>query len=557
MALMARIASPDKCRGERRIGGAMSHKLGRWKIPTRNFLRMCRRSMRRPKVADSLGMELTGAGLLMRTLCVRRLLLRSVLTDADTSVGLLLPPSVPAVLANAALMLARRMPINLNYTVSSEVLNQCIARAGIRRVLTSRRAMERFEHLKPDAELVYLEDFKEKITTTDKLVAALQTWLVPVPVLERRFRLTEIDPEEVMTVIFTSGSTGDPKGVMLTHRNVGTNVESFNRAFNLKATDTLVGILPFFHSFGYTVAIWAGLMLPPKVAYHYNPLEARQVGELAGKHRATILVAAPTFLRGYLRRVPVEDFASLELVITGAEKLPRDLADAWEKKFGVRPLEGYGTTELSPVVSANVPANRSPGQKAAWKEGSVGRPIPGVRAKVVDLESGEDLGPEKSGMLLIQGPNVMKGYLGQSELTAEVIRDGWYVTGDIAMIDAEGYLYITGRESRFSKIGGEMVPHIRIEEALGQVLALDEDKVSLAVTGVPDERKGERLVVLHTGLPKTPDAVCRELAGKGFPPLWIPSPESFYQVEEIPVLGTGKVDLRRLKDLAWAKALSE
>jgi acyl-[acyl-carrier-protein]-phospholipid O-acyltransferase/long-chain-fatty-acid--[acyl-carrier-protein] ligase len=460
------------------------------------------------------------------------------------------------VVANAALLLARRMPVNLNYTVSSEVLNLCIARAGIRRVLTSRRAMERFEHLKPQAELVYLEDFKQKITTTDKLVAALQTWLVPVTVLERQLGLTEIDPEEVMTVIFTSGSTGDPKGVMLTHRNVGTNVESFNEALNLRASDTLIGVLPFFHSFGYTVAMWAALMLPPKVAYHFNPLDARQVGELARKHRTTLLIVAPTFLRGYLRRVPAEDFASLNLIVTGAEKLPPELADAVEKKFRLRPLEGYGTTELSPVVSVNIPAERSPLGKAARKEGTVGRPIPGVQAKVVDLETGEDLGREKSGMLLIKGPNVMKGYLAQPDLTAEVIRDGWYVTGDIAMIDPDGYIRITGRESRFSKIAGEMVPHIRIEEALGQVLALDEEKVALAVTGVPDERKGERLVVLHTGLPKNPEGICRELAGKALPPLWIPSPDSFYQVDEIPLLGTGKIDLRRLKELALAKAFS-
>ncbi len=525
-----------------------------WTIPTRSFLRLCRRTMRRPKVADSLGMELTGSGLLMRTIIFRRLLLRHVLTPSEPNVGLLLPPSVPAVLANAALLLARRVPVNLNYTVSSEILNICVARAGIRRILTSRRAMERFEHLKPDAELVYLEDLKDKVTRTDKVAAALQTWLVPVSILERQFGLTAIDPEELMTLIFTSGSTGDPKGVMLTYRNVGSNVEGFNRALHLKPTDTLIGVLPFFHSFGYTVALWAGLVLPPKVVYHTNPLDARQVGEISRKHRATLLIVAPTFLRSYVRRVPAEDFASLELVVTGAEKLPPELADAFEKKFGVRPVEGYGTTELSPVVSANIPPGRAPGHAAQCKEGTVGRPISGVQVKVVDPESGEDLAPGKSGMLMVKGPNVMKGYLGEPEKTAEVIRDGWYVTGDIAEIDEEGYIRITGRESRFSKIGGEMVPHIRIEEALGKILTLDEDKVSLAVTGVADQRKGERLVVLHTGLSKPAEQICRELAGQGLPPLFIPSPDSFHQVHEIPLLGTGKLDLRKLKELAESKA---
>ncbi len=533
----------------------MTRSQGESANPTRSFLRMCRRSMRRPKVADSLGMELTGSGLLLRSILFRRLLVREVLAPSERSVGLLLPPSVPAVLANAAVLLTGRVPINLNYTVSSEILNTCIARAGIRHVLTSRRAMERFEHLKPDAQLVYVEDIKDRITRADKLAAALQTWLVPVSILERRFGLTKIDPDDLMTVIFTSGSTGDPKGVMLTYRNVGTNVEAFNEALQIKAHDTLIGILPFFHSFGYTVAIWAALMLDPKVVYHFNPLDARVVGQLIQRHGVTIVVAAPTFLRSYLRRCPAEDFASVNLIITGAEKLPVELANAFEKKFGIRPAEGYGTSELSPVVSTNVPASRTLDGVSRWVEGTVGLPIRGVQAKVVDLETGEDLGPDKSGMLLIKGPNVMKGYLGQPEQTAAVIRDGWYTTGDIAMIDRQGYIRITGRESRFSKIGGEMVPHIRVEEALGQAMSLDEEKVSVAVTGVPDERKGERLVVLHTGLPKPAEEVCRALSGVGLPPLWVPSPDSFYQVDEIPLLGTGKVDLRRLKDLALARAL--
>jgi acyl-[acyl-carrier-protein]-phospholipid O-acyltransferase/long-chain-fatty-acid--[acyl-carrier-protein] ligase len=525
-----------------------------WLIPTRRFLRMCRQTMRRPKVADSFDMELTGSGLLLRTILFRRLLVRHALSPDERTVGILLPPTVPTVLANAALLLARRVPVNLNYTISSEMLNRCIARARIRRVLTSRKAMERFEHLKPEAELVYLEDLKDRVTLVDKLAAAILTWLAPSSFLDRWFGLNEIDPDDLMTLIFTSGSTGDPKGVMLTYRNVGSNVESFHQALQLKPTDTLIGILPFFHSFGYTVALWAGLMLPPKVVYHTNPLDARQVGEIARKHRATLLISAPTFLRSYLRRVPAEDFASLELVVTGAEKLPRELADAFEGKFGVRPIEGYGTSELSPVVSVNIPPGRAPSQTAQWKEGTVGRPIPGVQVKVVDLETGEDLPPGKSGMLLVKGPNVMKGYLDEPERTAEVIRDGWYVTGDVAEIDEEGYIRIMGRESRFSKIGGEMVPHLQIEEALGKILQLEEDKVAVAVTGVADERKGEKLVVFHTGLPKPPEQICRELAASGLPPIFIPSPDSFYQIPEIPLLGTGKLDLRKLKDLAEWKA---
>ena len=526
-------------------------------IPPRAMLRNLRRNMRTIQVVDSMGAELTGAAVLTRALILRRLLRREVLAKDEQYVGILLPPSAGGVLANAALTLDGRVAVNLNYTVSSEVMKQCIKAAGIRHVLTSRKVMEKLD-LEIDAEVVYLEDFKEKVTLADKLAAAIAAWIVPVGVLERTLGLTRIDPDDVMTVVFTSGSTGRPKGVMLTYHNVGANVRGFSQVLRLGREDALLGILPFFHSFGYTAILWSVLTLDPKGVYHHNPLEARQIGKLAGEHGVTILISAPTFLRSYTRRCAPEDFAALDVVVTGAEKLPPDVAEAFEKKFGIRPLEGYGTTELSPVVSVNIPPSRvvSEFQQGA-RAGTVGQTIPGVSAKVVDPDTGQDLGIDKSGMLLIKGTNVMKGYLNEPELTAEVIRDGWYTTGDIARIDADGYITITGRQTRFSKIGGEMVPHIGIEEILAKVLSNDdEDEESLlkvAVTSVPDTRKGERLIVLHTTLDESPQEVCRRLADEGLPPIWIPSPDSFSQVDEIPILGTGKLDLRRIKELALKK----
>jgi acyl-[acyl-carrier-protein]-phospholipid O-acyltransferase/long-chain-fatty-acid--[acyl-carrier-protein] ligase len=292
------------------------------------------------------------------------------------------------------------------------------------------------------------------------------------------------------------------------------------------------------------------LLLDIRAAYHFSPLDTRIVAKLAELRKATILLATPTFLRSYLRRCEPEELETLEVVVAGAEKLPPTLCEAFEQKFGIRPVEGYGTTELSPLVSVNVPLSRSKSLNVECKEGSVGRPVPGVSVKAVDPETFEDLPLGEPGMLLVKGPNVMKGYLGQPEETAKVMRDGWYITGDIAMVDTDGFIFITGRLSRFSKIGGEMVPHIRIEEAIQKILGQEEGELSVVVTSVPDEKKGERLVVVHTKLAKPPEEICRELVAGGLPNLWIPDAGSFLEVEAIPVLGSGKIDLVAVANLA-------
>ena len=542
---------------------AVEHRKMRTLTLPREMLRRCRGAMFRKKVADSSGAELSGGSLLMRSLILRRLLLREVLGSAEEepNVGILIPPSVGAVVVNAAVTLANRTSANLNYTVTSDVMNACIRRAGIRHVLTSRKVMEKLD-LEIDAELIYLEDFKERVTGVDKLVSVLSTYATPSILLERLLGLTKVHGDDVMTIIFTSGSTGEPKGVMLTHHNVASNVAAINDVVHLRQDDTVLGVLPFFHSFGYTVTLWTALSLRVSGVYHFSPLDAKQVGKLAEKHKATVILSTPTFLRSYIRRCSPESFDTFDVVVVGAERMPIELADAFEEKFGMRPVEGYGATELSPLVSVNVPPSRSMSSEVDCFEGTVGRAIPGVSAKVVHPETWEDLPLGTPGMLLVKGPNVMRGYLGQPEKTSEVIRDGWYVTGDIAMIDDDAFITITGRVSRFSKIGGEMVPHIRVEEELQRIVTPGEtdsaaasddgesDAQLVAVTSAPDERKGERLVVIHVGLSKSPEEICRELGEAGLPNLWIPSPDSFHQVEQIPMLGTGKVDLKSLKDLA-------
>ncbi|RPI77857.1 MAG: acyl-[ACP]--phospholipid O-acyltransferase, partial [Planctomycetaceae bacterium] len=407
--------------------------------------------------------------------------------------------------------------------------------------------------LELDVELVYVEDLVGKVSGFDKIIAAVQAFLTPAFVLDRLLGLTRRKADDLLTVIFTSGSTGEPKGVMLTYHNIGTNVDAIEQLIQLKRTDCLLGVLPFFHSFGYTGTLWTALVLEPKAVYHYNPLDARIVGDLCHKHRGTILMATPTFLRTYIKRCEPEQLASLELVVVGAEKMPVELAAAFEAKFGIRPIEGYGATETAPVAAINVPDHRSPVvTQVGTKEGSVGRPIPGSIVRIIDPDTGAELGLDQPGMLEIRGPHIMPGYLNKPEQTAKVLRDGWYTTGDIAKLDAEGFVTITDRASRFSKIGGEMVPHLKIEEILRGILAdgSDEQELKAVVTAVPDERKGERLVVIHKPLAQPLDEVYSRLSASEMPNLWLPGRDSFVEVTEIPILGTGKVDLRGVKQLA-------
>ncbi|WP_437203746.1 acyl-[ACP]--phospholipid O-acyltransferase [Planctomicrobium sp. SH664] len=523
-------------------------------IPARRFIRHCKKSLQRGKVVDSMKTALTGGRLLAGTLALRRVLRRSVFSAQEKNVGLLLPPSVGGCLANMAVALDGRVAVNLNYTLSDDVLNYCVRKAGLKHVLTSRKFLEKKPYALEGAEFVYLEDLKSQVTGFDRMMAALGAYAIPAPILERLLGLTRISPDETLTIVFTSGSTGEPKGVVLSHANIGSNIEAVDELLNLSDKDALLGVLPFFHSFGYTACLWLPMCYNVRGIYHPNPLDAKVVGRLCQDHAATIMMATPTFLKMYLRRCDQENFKSVDLIVVGAEKLPVELAKDFEEKFGILPTEGYGTTELSPVAAVNIPDHRSRNVfQQGTKLGTVGRPLPGVTAKVVDPETGENRGIGTEGLLLIKGPNVMQGYLHEQEKTDQVVHDGWYNTGDIAVIDTDGFVTITGRQSRFSKIGGEMVPHVRIEQELYRICEPpggDEGAITLAVTSVPDDDRGERIVVLYTQLCKPVQQVIRELAEAGLPKLWLPSADSFIQVDTIPILGTGKLDLRGLKELA-------
>jgi len=516
-------------------------------LPAR-FVRMARRHWGKFAMADSTGRELTYG----RALTAAVLLSGEVRRKADSQkmIGLLLPATVGGALANLGVSLAGRVPVNLNFTGGKESMAYAAAQCGIRTVITSKVFLAKAKLDAPEG-AVYLEDIMASIGKGAKLWALVKARLAPAAWLTPKG-----DPDSLATVIFSSGSTGVPKGIMLSHFNLATNVDAVLQIFSLDERDRIIGVLPLFHSFGFMATIWLPLFTGGGVVYHPNPTDAKVIGELIHKHHGTFLLSTPTFCGTYMRKCTREQFASLRFVVVGAEKLREPLRQEFEETFGIDLLEGYGMTEMSPVVAVNTPNFREGKEvQIGTKHGTVGLPIPGVAVRIVDPETMEPLPPGQAGMLLVKGPNRMLGYLNDPERTAQVFHGDWYITGDMAKVDEDGFLAITDRLSRFSKVGGEMVPHLLVEELISRV----SGDAPCAVTGLPDERKGERLAVLYTDPTITPEELWRRLVETDLPKLWLPKLENIHHVDELPVLGTGKLDLRGVKTraLELASTISE
>lgn len=515
----------------------------------REFFAAAMRSFGKPAIGDSMGADLTYGKALTGALLLGRAL--DAAAPGQKNVAVLLPPSAGGALANLALASVGRIPVNLNYTASREAVEHALWSADLATVVTSRKFVEALKaekgfELPADRRIIYLEDLAPAIPRWKKTALFLALKVLPASWSEGLLLgKASRSLDDTATILFTSGSSALPKGVVLTQLNVLSNVEMVRELLPWAKSDSMLGVLPFFHSFGYTVTLWMPLVSGMSAAYHVHPMQAEAIGRLAAKFKSTLLLATPAFLQRYSQKIPAEAFARLRLVIAGAEKLRDTVADEFEAKFGTRPHEGYGATELSPVASAGTP---DAGAQKGSKPGSVGRALPGTAVKAVDLKTGKPVPDGEVGMLMVKGPHVMKGYLGQPEKTAEVLRDGWYVTGDLGTIDREGFISITGRLSRFSKLAGEMVSHTAVEEKLQQAAGLAD--MTFVVTGVKDEKRGEKLVVLYAGWDGDVEALLSKMRAAGVPNLWLPAKSAFYRIESIPLLGTGKLDLKAVNELA-------
>ena len=453
--------------------------------------------------------------------------------------------------ANLAATVAGKVPVDLNFTMGRAANEFCIRRAELRVAISATAFMER------------VKDFPwpENVLKLDELMPRLKRqilfwWMMsifcPTRMLLRILRIPKNGGHAEASLLFTSGSTGDPKGAVLSHRNIVGNVSQFREMLDAKKEDAILASLPFFHSFGATVTLWYPLIEGVRVVTYPTPLEVTKNAALIEKYKLTLLLATPTFLRGYLRKVEPQQLLSLRLVITGAEKLPLDLAKTFEERFNQTVFEGYGLTETSPVISTNLPDPKPtvPGQQVqpSHRLGSVGKMAPGIAAEIRNPETDQKLSLHETGMIWFRGVNVFEGYLQDPNRTAEVLHSGWLKTGDIGRFDEDGFLYIEGRLSRFSKVGGEMVPHESIESKIVDLLGLSgRDERVIAIMGIEDEAKGEALILLaavDVDLTQLRD----KLRDAGVPNLWIP--KKVCRVDTIPVLASGKLDLRRCQETA-------
>jgi acyl-[acyl-carrier-protein]-phospholipid O-acyltransferase/long-chain-fatty-acid--[acyl-carrier-protein] ligase len=474
-------------------------------------------------------------------------------------VGIILPPGKGGMVANLAVLFAGKVPVNINFTASKDAVLSSINQADLDRFITADPFVRKISGFPwpPNRDLIFIERVLPLIKKR------IIRWAILAKVLPTRVICRMLDlhkagrNHEEAILLFTSGSSGEPKGVPLSHRNVLANVCQFGTRLSLGRNAKILGSLPLFHSFGSTATLWFPLIEGIGLVTYPTPTETKRLSELILEHKVHLLLTTPTFLRGYMRRIDPEMLSPLKLVVTGAEKLPESLATSFEKKFGILPMEGYGLTETSPATNVNLP-DRVPDKEETPtlpfnRFGSVGQFLPGQAVRITNAATDEPTTLDQSGIIWLKGPNIFTGYLDRPDLTKEVLVDSWFKTGDVGRMDDDGFLYIEGRISRFSKIAGEMVPHETVEAAATKALGLDkETERKIAVVGIPDAKKGEAIALLSClsdGMLAQETVDLRyKLMDVGIPSLWCP--KKIIPVDEIPILASGKLDIKACQLLA-------
>ena len=483
----------------------------------------------------------------------------------DKRVGVILPPGAGGTIATLSCLLAGATPVIINYASSKAAFDSTVRQAGLKTFITARKFMQKLDTFPwpPEEQLILVEDLLKGLNKKALIANVLMAKAAPASVICKMFDTDARRNNDEAVMLFTSGSSGEPKGVVLSHRMLLANVAQCASRIPL-GKEKFLASLPIFHSFGLTVT----MMLPLLTGYSYcaypNPTDACNLCELCKRYELTVVCATPTFARAMLRRADKDTFASVNYFIVGAEKLQADLEREFKERCGVTLLEGYGLTEASPVCSVNIPnAPMLPGS-AFYVPGHISRtigiPLPGMAVRITDVDDDtRELPLTEQGMIWFKGANVFTGYVGKSEMNPNIFKNGWFKTGDIGKMDLNGFITLGGRLSRFSKIGGEMVPHEGVEQVLTDIFAIDptaEGGVQIAITGVTDPQKGEALVLLSALAAHQRNSEEKEilqnvrtaLAERQMPTLW--APKYIVPVEAIPVLPTGKLDLRSCKLLA-------
>ncbi len=487
------------------------------------FVRMAKKHPEKPGIKDKTTKSDVPYG---RALIGALILSRKFRRYDPGHIGIMIPTSAGAALATVGALMSGRVPVMINYSTGAET-NAKFAqqKCGFRTIITSRALLERINC--PVVEgMVMIEDIMKGVTALDKIRAALLTRLPLSMILNS---IHGGDENDNAAILFTSGSEKDPKAVQLTHRNIASNILNFSDHIHIQEEDILLANLVFFHVLGLTVNLWLSFVKGLTMVTYSNPTEFQTICRIAREERPTIMVATPSFYWGYLQKSEPGDFSSFRILVAGADKCPDELRKGFLEKHGVTLLEGYGTTETSPVVSTNTHEYNKPG--------SIGKVIPNVEVRIEHLETGEDCAPGQVGKILVRGDLVMKGYLGDPEETARSIVNGWYNTGDMGFLDADGYLWHSGRYKRFVKIGGEMVSLVKVEDVMARYLP---DEVLCCVVEIPDKLKGATIVAAVTQeINKV--AILRRM-GKDLPNLALP--RQFFVIRELPMMGTGKIDFR-------------